>query len=185
MILVKITVPFMMETLIPMMRTGWANGGHGGGVWPLGRRPHPTKFLIAVAFNHPRLLHLSRMRPTAQCSAGSRNGIFPPLHCQFKGNPNSLCRHCYCKKSIENGFECLLAGLECESLLDLNFGLPPLLLRACAAPACCQRKTHRIARNTRDDHDAVYLWKIHFEKYILENTLWKIHLEKILFDNTL
>ena len=49
--------------------TGWPNGGHGvrvvvvgDGHWADG----PTQqLLIAVAFNDPRLLHLSRMRPTA------------------------------------------------------------------------------------------------------------------------
>ena len=45
-------------------------------------REGPTQeLLIAVAFNDPRLLHLSRMRPTAHCSAGSRNGMTFSLHC--------------------------------------------------------------------------------------------------------
>ena len=49
--------------------TGWPNGGHGvrvvvgDGHWADLAGP-TQQLLIAVAFNDPRLLHLSRMRPT-------------------------------------------------------------------------------------------------------------------------
>ena len=50
--------------------TGWPNGGHGvrvvvgDGHWADLAGP-TQQLLIAVAFNDPRLLHLSWMRPSA------------------------------------------------------------------------------------------------------------------------
>ena len=52
----------------------------------------------------------------------------------------------------------MLARLECESLLDLNFGLPRAV-QGSPAPHSCQQETHRIAasypdqEDREDDHD--------------------------------
>ena len=46
----------------------------------------------------------------------------------------------------------MLARLECESLLDLNFGLPRAV-QGSPAPHSCQRETHRIAASYPDHQD--------------------------------
>ena len=46
----------------------------------------------------------------------------------------------------------MLARLECESLLDLNFGLPRAV-QGSPAPHSCQRETHRIAASYPDHED--------------------------------
>ena len=46
----------------------------------------------------------------------------------------------------------MLARLECESLLDLNFGLPRAV-QGSPAPHSCQQETHRIAASYPDHED--------------------------------
>ena len=74
MISVRTPVPLLMETVLAMMRSRTCEGTCGlmgvtaaeDGDWAESSREGPTQqLLIAVAFNDPRLLHLSWMRPSA------------------------------------------------------------------------------------------------------------------------
>ena len=70
MISVRTPVPLLMETVLAMMRIGTCGlmgvTAAEDGDWAESSREGPTQqLLIAVAFNDPRLLHLSWMRPSA------------------------------------------------------------------------------------------------------------------------
>ena len=64
----------------------------------------------------------------------------------------------------------MLARLECESLLDLNFGLPSAVTGK-PAPRSCQRKTHRIAVT-------VVMITITFDKYTFKGLTFETYTSK-------